>query len=157
MANYGTEEGLADYAAETGATVPAGDVLPALVRASAYIDGRYGLRFAGSRAGGYAQELAWPRTGAMTAEGFSVPADEIPAAVERATYEAALRELASPGSLTPDYTASAVVKRKKVGPIEKEYAVSGAATVNDVRPVVTVIEEMLALLLVPKLPAVLVV
>lgn len=155
MANYGTEAGFAAYSGTVGVTPVTGAVLPALVRASAYIDGRYGAKFPGTPAGGYAQELAWPRTGATTREGFGVPADVVPPSIERATYEAAFRELASPGSLAPDYVAAQAVKREKVDVIETEYAVSGSAT--DVTPVVGIIDGILAGLLVRPLPAILVV
>jgi len=157
MANYGTEAGLAAYAESVGATVPAGDVQPALVRASAYIDGRYGLRFVGVRTGGFAQAQAWPRTGAMTREGFSIPADIIPDVIGTATYEAALRELAAPGSLSPDYVASQQVTREKVGEIEVAYVSTATLGADAVRPVVTVIDEMLAQLLYQPIPGVLVV
>lgn len=157
MANYGSEAGLTAYAASVGATIPEGAVLPALVRASAYIDGRYGRRFVGTRAGGYAQALAWPRSGAVTREGFDIPANEIPPAVVNATYEAALREMAAPGSLSPDYVASSQITREKVGQLETEYADTSTLGVDAVRPFVTVIDEMLADLLFLRLPGVLVV
>ncbi|MBI5111857.1 MAG: hypothetical protein HZA68_07780 [Rhodovulum sp.] len=157
MAHYGTEVGLAAYAALVGASVPAGAVLPALVRASAYIDGRYGRRFVGIRAGGYGQALAWPRTGAVTREGFAIPDSAVPPAVENAAYEAALRELAAPGSLSPDYVAAEQVKREKVGPLETEYRDVTALGAEAVRPVVTIIDEMLADLLAAPLPGVLVI
>ncbi|CAL8972850.1 hypothetical protein RHODGE_RHODGE_01022 [Rhodoplanes serenus] len=157
MAYYGTEAGLAAYAALVGASVPAGAVLPALVRASAYIDGRYGRRFVGIRAGGYAQALAWPRTGAVTREGFAVPDGAVPPAVENAAYEAALRELAAPGSLSPDHVAAEQVKREKVGPLETEYRDVTALGADAIRPVVTIIDEMLADLLFTPLPGVLVI
>lgn len=157
MANYGTTSGLTAYAATVGSTVPVGDAQAALVRATRYIDGRYGQRFTGKRAGGYAQALAWPRAGAVTREGFAVPPDVIPEAVVNATYEAALRELASPGSLSPDFVAAQQVKREKVDVIEVEYAATAALGADAVRPVVTIIDEMLADLLFLPLPGVLVV
>jgi len=157
MPNYGTEAGLTEYAASVGALVPAGDPLPALVRASVYIDGRYGPRFVGVRSGGYAQALAWPRTGAVTREGFSIPSSVIPDVIGNATYEAALRELAAPGSLSPDFIASQQVTREKVGEIEVAYAETASKGADAARPVVTVIDEMLAGLLSRPVPGVLVV
>lgn len=158
MAAYGTAEGLAAYAASLGTSVPAGSVAGALLRASAYIDGRYGRRFSGARAGGFAQERAWPRAGATTAEGFAVPADAVPLAVVNATYEAALRELAEPGSLSPDYVAGDAVTKMKAGSVELSFATPDASMgAAAAQPVFTVIDEMLADLLVLKLPAVLVV
>jgi hypothetical protein len=157
VANYGTEAGFAAYAGSTGQIPAAGEVVPALVRASAYIDGKYGLRFPGAQTGGYAQLLAWPRTGARTAQGFNIPTDAIPPAIENATYEAALRELRAPGSLSPDFVGVNAVKRKKVGPIEKEYAVSDKTTAADALPVITVIDQILSSLLIRALPGILVV
>jgi hypothetical protein len=158
MASYGTEAGFTAYAGSVAATIPAGNVPAALSRASAYIDGRYGRRFVGTRTGGYAQERAWPRTGAVTAEGFAVPADAVPAAVISATYEAALRELAEPGSLSPDYLASDAVTKLKAGSVELTFATPDASLGSGAsQPVFTIIDEMLADLLVVRLPAVLVV
>ena len=157
MPNYGTEAGLLAYAESVGATVPDGDVLPALVRASSYIDGRYGSRFVGVRAGGFAQAQAWPRTGAVTRDGFAIPPSVVPDVIGNATYEAALRELAAPGSLSPDYVASQQVTREKVGEIEVAYANTATLGADAVRPVVTVIDEMLAELMSRRVPGVLVV
>lgn len=130
----------------------------ALIRASAYIDGTYYNRFSGSKVGGRAQTLQWPRTGATDADGNAVAADSVPTEVEQATYEAVLRELAKPGSLRPDYVAASTVKRVKVDVLEKEYAVSSAGGPADVTPVIGVIDAILAPLLTRWVgPAVLVV
>lgn len=157
MANYGTTEGLTAYAGQVGTPLPAGAAQPALVRATRYIDGRYGSRFTGKRAGGYAQSLAWPRSGARTREGFAIPADVVPDAVVSATYEAALRELAAPGSLSPDFVAGQQVTKEKVDVIEVTYADASSLGADAIRPVVTIIDEMLADLLVPVVPGALVV
>lgn len=129
----------------------------ALIRASAYIDGKYQQQnscgrwesmFSGVKTGGRAQELQWPRTGATDNEGAAIPPDEVPAEIERATYEAALRELVSPGSLSPDYVAAEAIKRQKVDVLEIEYQ---ATTTTDggvpTRPVLTVVDELVAPLL----------
>lgn len=124
---------VAEYALDAGLTVPAGSVDGAIVRASRWIDGRFGARFSGSRLQGRAQGLEWPRTGATDFAGAAVASNEVPAEIQRATAEAALRELRSPGSLSPDQAqgaAGASVKRvrKKVGPLETEteYSDSGS-------------------------------
>jgi hypothetical protein len=63
--------------------------------------------------------------------------------VENATYEAALRELDSPGSLTPDVTLTSQVKRAKVeGAVEVEYV--EASGVEASRPTVTIIDGILS-------------
>lgn len=76
----------------------------ALIRATAWIDGRYGSRWPGFRTNRRLQALDWPRTEAYDREGEVILNTEIPAEVVAATCEAALRELVAPGSLSPDVT-----------------------------------------------------
>lgn len=129
----------------------------ALIRASAYIDGKYQFQnacgrweslFSGSKTGARAQPLQWPRTGATDNEGNSIPVDEVPIEIEQATYEAALREIVTPGSLSPDYVATGAIKRQKVDVLEIEYQ-AAATTPGTVptRPVITVVDELVAPLL----------
>lgn len=130
----------------------------ALIRASVFVD-TFGVRrfpdgttevlWSGVRTGGRAQRLAWPRTGATDSDGVAVDPNTVPVEVEYAAYEAAARELAAPGSLSPDYVASAQVKREKVDVIEVEYATvstSGGRAPN--APIVGIVADLLAPLLV---------
>ncbi|KAG1322096.1 hypothetical protein G6F63_013518 [Rhizopus arrhizus] len=103
--------------------------------------------FPGVRTAGRGQPNEWPRTGAVDYDGDPIQPDEVPDEVERGAYEAALRELASPGSLSPDYVATEAVTKEKVGPIEVTYADSTAAGQVPNRPVVPAIDEILAPLL----------
>jgi hypothetical protein len=128
----------------------------ALVRATDYIDGRYRFQlptgtwqsmFTGARTAGRGQLNEWPRIGAVDYSGYLLPADVVPDEVERAAYEAALRELAKPGSLSPDYTASTTAIRKKVGPIEVAYSEKTADGTVPNRPIISMIDEILAPLL----------
>ncbi len=147
---YNADRGRADWAAGTEP-----DREAALVRGSDYVDQRYGAQacgcggpaFPGKKTGGREQEREWPRTGATDRAGNPIPDDEVPIEVERATYEAAYRELLNPGSLSPDYVPAQLVNKEKVGPIEVGYAVSQDADGNPLRPVVTVIDEILSGLL----------
>lgn len=155
---YGTLAGAESYHADRGNTAWTGsDIVKqaALVRASAYIDGRYRLRwpsgrwvsqFPGVKAGGRAQQLEWPRSGAIDYEYQPIPADTVPDEVERATYEAALRELVVPGSLSPDYSPSSLIKSETVGPLKTDYAVAEASAGDSPpnRPVIPAIDEILA-------------
>lgn len=93
----------------------------ALVRASSWIDATYGLRFPGTRAGGREQVLAWPRVNASDASGEVIADDEVPAEIERATYEAALREIIAPGSLSPDLKRGGRIKSVGAGSARVEY------------------------------------
>lgn len=103
----------------------------ALVRASDYIDGRYRYQspggswlsmFRGTKTAGRSQISEWPRAGATDSEGFEIPDNEVPSEVLRATYELALREVISPGSLAPDFVPSSQVTQETVGPITVKYA-----------------------------------
>lgn len=116
----------------------------ALRRATAYLEGRLRGNSKGQRrtAG---QALTWPRYGVVDQDGFQVPYDQVPKALAEATAEAAQRELSKPGSLSPDFVAANAVKRKVVGPVEKEFFAGGNA--SDVRPVVAVIDALVAGLL----------
>lgn len=163
---YGTLEGANSYHLARGKAAWAAGTEQAregaLVRATDYIDGRYRVllasgrwtsMFPGVRTAGRGQPNEWPRTGAIDYDGDSIQPDEVPDEVERATYEAALRELVAPGSLSPDFVASEAVTKEKVGPIEVNYADATAAGQVPNRPVVPAIDEILAPLL--RTPAVL--
>ena len=124
---------LASYADDAGLTVPVGNADGAIVRASRWIDGMFGVRFPGVRLKGRGQGLEWPRTGATDYSGSAISSGEVPGEIQRATAEAALRELRSPGSLSPDQAqgaAGSLVKRirKKVGPLETETEYSESAS-----------------------------
>lgn len=144
---YGSVAGATTYHADRGNAAwaaAASDALrtAALVRASFALDAAYGARFSGSRPGG--QILAWPRDNATYADGTAISGT--PTAVEYAAYELALRELASPGSMSPDVVTGKIKKRAKVGDIEVEYAV-GQGTAAEQRPISLVVEGLLADLL----------
>lgn len=157
MENYGTLAGADAYhsvrgnAAWTGADAAK---LAALVRASTFIDGMgqrplksgaYTSLYPGTKTGGRPQLLAWPRTDATDQDGVDIDPVTVPAEVERATYEAALREIAEPGSLSPDYVAAQQIKREKVDVLETEYlAPQGTPNApNPARPVVSVVLDIL--------------
>lgn len=119
---YGTVEGLTQYASDRGTTLEDDDELKeqALVRATIYIDGTYGHRFVGTKAS-YSQVLAWPRTDATWPDGSAVSGT--PTQVDLATYEAAILEMAAPGSLLPTVAPGKVKRRARVeGAVEVEYA-----------------------------------
>ncbi|MCS0459529.1 DnaT-like ssDNA-binding protein [Rhizobium favelukesii] len=165
MAGYGNNADFTAYADAAGYVFPDGTTdaqkTAARQRGSLVID-RYEVRFSGKRTGGYAQERAWPRTGASTYYGEAIPSDVIPVAIENASYEAAFLELTNPGSLSPVVTGSATVKREKLGQLEVEYQdtatdVTPADLVALATPVVTVIEGLLWPFLCPILPGILVV
>lgn len=155
---YGTVAAANTYHAERGNAAWAAGSDPnkeaALLRASTYVDalgvemcdGQPVSKFPGTKTGGRTQVRSWPRTGATDIDGHAIPSDAVPIEVEHATYEAALRELAAPGSLSPDYTPGRQVKREKVDVLEVEYqtVAEGGEYGNPTRPVVPVVLELLA-------------
>ena len=160
MAHYGTTAGADAYHLEYGNAAWTGteaDKTAALTRASAYVDslalrkrsnGTTYTMFGGAKAGGREQSLAWPRIGAVDVDGAAVDPVSVPLEVEYATYEAALRELAQPGYLSPDYVPAQTIKREKVDVLETEYAGAGADVDNPQQPVATLVQAMIAPLLV---------
>ncbi len=136
----------------------------ALTRGSDYVDqryrehlksGRWVSMFSGTKTGGRSQDREWPRDDATDYEGLAITDGTTPTEVEKATYEAALREAASPGSLSPDYTMTEQVTKEKVGPIEVQYSDTakmsmpkGVETPN--RPIIPEIDEIIAPVLVAR-------
>ncbi|HEV7435340.1 MAG TPA: DnaT-like ssDNA-binding protein [Pseudorhizobium sp.] len=90
-------------AAWTAADVDDDKRTAAIVRASQALDALYGARYPGVVASAD-QDLLWPRANVIW-RGEDLAADDVPAPIEKATYELALRELVKPGSLAPDVTA----------------------------------------------------
>lgn len=157
MSFYGDIAGADSYHLARGNAAWAGiDSLKeaALMRGSDYVDqryrwlttcGRWQSMFTGERTAGRAQDREWPRTGAVDYSGNAIADNEVPVEVKNAVYEAALRELVSPGSLSPDFIPSGQKVRVKVDVIEVGYAapVAGDNTTPN-RPIIPAIDEILA-------------
>lgn len=127
MAHYGTLDDALAYHESRGnegwASTDKTDAqrTAALVRASLSLDGQYGSRFGGRPADGRAQQLAWPRTGAVDhCAGEPLPADTVPVEIERAAYALAALELQKPGASSPSFTPGRMNKREQVGKISRE-------------------------------------
>lgn len=146
--SYLSVSDLGDYATDFGrsytASSPADADEAALRRATQWLDGAFRSRFPGSRLNGRDQALEWPRDDAYDISGELI-ADAVPIEIMHATAEAALREIAVPGSLNPDYTPSERIKRQrdKVDVLETEVEYFDSAS-GAVIPIVTVIDEILS-------------
>jgi hypothetical protein len=139
MAGYGDDTAFAAFLAANGYTLPAGAPTSAVLRqrGSDYLDGLYNApvdpklpRFIGSPADPFAQERAWPRTGAQ-AYGVSIATSTIPTAIITASYFAAWHEASNLGSLNAAGSVSAMVRRAKVDVIETEYFAGSGNVVAD--------------------------
>ncbi|MBB6306225.1 DnaT-like ssDNA-binding protein [Xanthobacter tagetidis] len=118
----------AAFASARGLTFPASpeaSAEAALRRATAWVDATYRSRFPGQRRRQRDQALEWPRIDACDREGYAIDYDSVPSEIVIATCEAAVRELAVPGSMAPDLERGGAIKRVKAGSVEVEY--SGAA------------------------------
>lgn len=106
------------------------DKSSAIIRATDYIETRFGRRFIGSKMVD-TQALSWPRDDADPAA-----EDEVPIEVQKACAEYAVRALST--TLAPDpsvATGAAVTSvRKVVGPIETETHYSESATIRTIKP-----------------------
>ncbi|KKB09401.1 DnaT-like ssDNA-binding protein [Devosia chinhatensis] len=150
--HYGTREDANTYHAARGnaswaaATTGARDA--ALVRGSQSLDGLYGARYPGTITDA-AQSLLWPRQGVIF-RGQVFNDDVVPLPIIRAAYELALRELAAPGSTSPDYVPAGSIKRLKkgVGPLQKETEYAVPLTAAAARPVFSLIDGILAELII---------
>ena len=116
----------------TGSTA---DKEAAIRRAVAYMNT---LVYKGTRTFGRGQTLSWPRTGVTDCEGLAVGANEIPPEIITAQHILSRAEFVAPGILSPQGSASTLVKREKVDVIEVEYDVSSrVGSVDDIRTIVT--------------------
>jgi hypothetical protein len=97
------------------------------------------------------QRRIWPRTGAKDVDGLAIDADTIPASVEGAVAEAAWYELNNAGTLHAQINPSEVVKQEKVGPLSVTYQDGSTGTAWDYRPMLTVINDLLAPILIHEL------
>ncbi|MDI1261742.1 MAG: hypothetical protein PS018_00600 [bacterium] len=122
MAGYGTDQGLTDWLATNGFTLPGGAPTLAVLRerGSGYVDAVYGWRFCGYPTGGIDQDRAWPRTG-MEVFGQALGDTVIPNAIVNASYRAAWLEASIPGWTSTTVDPSRRIKRQKVEGIEREF------------------------------------
>lgn len=130
--SYVSGDELATYCEDRAITLASSDddaIEAALVRATAAIDGGYRMAFPGYRASARDQALEWPRLAAYDYEGILIDGTSVPPEVKQATCETAIRELADPGSMTPDLERGGFIRRMKAGSVEIEYGGNNNQTV----------------------------
>lgn len=135
----------AAYATKKGAAFPASPIEPAeqaLRRATAWIDATYRIRFPGAATDVW-QSLEWPRAGVVY-RGEAYDETKIPQQVKDATCEAALREIAKPGSLSPDRQRGGAIKELKAGSVDITFADNAP-----IETMFTAIDGLLSGLLLP--------
>lgn len=145
---YGTVDGLKSYLNARQIDVSAfddDDISAALLVASEWIDAVYGSQFSGTKVGQRDQVREQPRNAQIDVYGYSVSSDSVPREVENATYQAAYRQLNSPGSLTLDYTPGKYKSVAIDGAINVQYATFNSAA--DIQTQFTIIDQIIAPLL----------
>lgn len=122
---YGTLAGFKAYWMARGDPVTAAtsddDILVNLLMASEWIDAAFVSQFAGYKVGLRAQIREWPRGAVLDVNGYYVANDVPPREIENATYEAAKRNIVSPGIFFKDYTPSKYKSVSISGAIAVEY------------------------------------
>lgn len=112
---YHADRGNASWALATEATRQA-----ALIRATDYINKRFGKKFRGYKET-KEQALEWPRTGALDDDGFLLSGpDDIPRQLQFACSEYALRALTTTPLAPDNANVGLSLNREKIGPIETE-------------------------------------
>jgi hypothetical protein len=164
----------AAYAVNFGASFPTTDTTAceaALRRATSAIDNRYRPRFPGYRTNRFKQALEWPRSaafyytpqasdmpfGPLGGQGYGqgyrlyeydqIDSNVIPPQVISACCEAAIRELAVPGTLAPDLDRGNAVAALKAGSVSITYDANAPRIT-----VYHVLEQKLSALLEPPNP-----
>ena len=101
-------------------------VTPALLVASEWLDAAFLGRFGGLKIGGRDQVREWPRSDVQDVYGYAIPSDVPPREIEAATYEAALRQIVTPGTFFKDYTPGKYKSVSISGALSVEYATGSA-------------------------------
>lgn len=143
---YGTAAGWRIYHIARGRNVDAYDddseIEAALLVASERNDAKYRSAFGGTKVGYREQIREWPRVGGFDIHGYSIPSDATPTEVINATYEAALRQLVEPGSLSVDWTPNKYKRASVDGAVSVEFNIFGGAM--DAQTQFLIIDEIIA-------------
>ena len=132
---YHSARGNSDWAAADIA-----DKEAALVKASEYLDGKYGKRWIGIRYSS-TQALDWPRDGAYDERGVSI--DGVPSKLTAAAAVVALKVIQGE-DINPDLERGGRIQTDKTGPLTTVYE-AGASPVT----VYTAVNRLLVALLKP--------
>ncbi|MGB3389549.1 MAG: DnaT-like ssDNA-binding protein [Pseudaminobacter sp.] len=121
--SYVSVSDCAAYAAKKGLAFAASPIEPAeqaARRATTFLDNTYRIRFPGAATDVW-QNLEWPRAGVIY-RGEAYDETKIPQQIKDACCEAAIRELAKPGSLSPDRQRGGAIKEIKAGSVDITFA-----------------------------------
>lgn len=137
---YGDKAGFQTYWTDRGREIPGtwddDSIAAALLVASEWLDRAFINSFAGLKVGGRAQIREWPRSGVQDIYGYSVADDAPPLEVINATYEAAFRQLTTPGIFFEDYKPGKYRSAAIVGAVSVVYAIGDAYSFQTQMPAI---------------------
>lgn len=142
---YGNPADAVAYWSARGYTALAGDaddINSWLLVGSEWIDGTYRSSFPGLKVGMRVQVREWPRNDAYDIYAYPVDPTSVPIEVVNATYEAAYRQGAAPGSLLKDYSPGKYSSVSIDGAISVKY--DNGLTAADVQTQYLIIDQILA-------------
>lgn len=128
---YGDTEGFQSYWNDRGQQVAIiafddDQISAALLVASGYLDAAFMSQWMGLKHDGRAQIREWPRDGVQDIYGYAIDNTVPPREVVNATYEAALRQLQTPGVFFKDYNPSKYKSVSVSGAVAAVFAVGSA-------------------------------
>jgi hypothetical protein len=145
MDYYGTLNGFVAYHVARGRidveSMDDDEVLAALLIASEWGDARYRERFNGQKVGAREQVREWPRYAASDRFGHPIAFDTTPVEMENAVYEAAYRQMKTPGSLSVDWTPGKYESVSVAGAVAIKYTPFNSA--SDIQTRFTIIDEVI--------------
>lgn len=137
--SYGSDSGFRAYHTSRGRDVSAyenNQIAGARLIASEWIDDSFRDQFQGLKVAPTTQEREWPRTSVVNYYGYTVSSLTVPVQVERATYEAAYRELQSAGALSTDARAKPYTQVRIEGAIAVTYGNQDAESLKLQMPII---------------------
>lgn len=137
--SYGTDDGFRSYHTSRSRDVSAYDndqIAGARLVASEWLDNSFRDQFQGLKVAPSTQEREWPRTSVVDYYGYAVSSLTVPVQVERATYEAAYRELQTAGALSTDARAEPYTQVRIEGAIAVTYGNQDAESLKLQMPII---------------------
>lgn len=136
---YGSDAGFRQYHTNRGRDVSNYDndqIAGARLVASEWLDDSFRDQFQGLKVAPTTQEREWPRTSVVDYYGYTVSSITVPVQVERATYEAAYRELQTSGALSTDARAKPYTQVRIEGAIAVSYGNQDAESLKLQMPII---------------------
>lgn len=147
---YGNVDDFKEYFTLRGKEIPEdwddSKIESALLVSSEWLDNQFENSWIGYKVE-FNQERSWPRQSAVVQSFpyYVYKTDEIPEQIDKATYEAAFRELTKQGSLQVDFTPNKYKSVSVDGAISVEY--NSISYASDVQIEIPIIQNLMSILM----------